>query len=913
MGSLTKQRTLTILSIISCAAVFLVIEASAQRAQWPSPSPEGQADPGSYQPSYDPLWCKIANCCQVPFIYLLSLPVDSPITNETQLFQSVPQARYVAKFNRGTDYFTRWDGSTCCDATGTCVGGSNPGTPCPLGNECSGGFCQDPFTALKWGTPTNCHPAGPGGCFFVFPGEGYAVVQASPTTYDILGNDGSTTIQLLSPGAGVSRSGTNLISLPYFSPPATALALMQSIGFSSVNNVKKYLCATDTVQVYTGRMGSPGANFNLDRAEAYFVQMNTSVAYTTQVSTSTPSGCASCGPDGTPCGDGSAFCTENDQCAGGTCVGGTFANCDDQNQCTRDSCNGCNGVCVNQLPPSPGTSCDDGNACSTGDSCNASGSCVGGASANCDDGDACTFDECNPGTGCINHTDCDDGNACTYSDGCTGGTCEGTPITCANDQCNTRTCNGTSSCTVTPRPAGTACDDGDACTQTDTCQGGACVGGPPPPELCNGMDDNCSGDVDEPPPPGNPRPPWNDPCGTGSPGACAPGHLTCVSGSLLCVPDQPARPEVCNGIDDNCNGVVDEAEDSDGDGFNNCVDNCPSVPNDQTNTDGDAFGDRCDCAINNPANPQAPEVASYFDPPGRKDSLRIVKDGPEPRRARISWITSPPSGRFRLYRGYKNLLEAWAYNHYCTGVSVAASPVFDPRLSGETPINPGRGTFFYYLVTREGCTESIPGTMGTGGVGEGADGGCSGDQSRPCTTDEDCTGAGTCLVIPNDLACPLPAQDLDDDGVDDLLDNCRDGFDGYNPVQQPEGTQPDPDGDGIGWTDVNGPHCDNCPCNNNPGQENNDSDPFDPTTGVVVCDLPPAPPPTGETGGDECDTDDDNDGILEDGGGNGTNGDQPCCNGAIAGCDDNCPVDQNSDQEDVNNNCIGDECEVSIR
>jgi hypothetical protein len=51
------------------------------------------------------------------------------------------------------------------------------------------------------------------------------------------------------------------------------------------------------------------------------------------------------------------------------------------------------------------------------------------------------------------------------------------------------------------------------------------------------------------------------PCTTGLPGVCASGHYACQGGTdPICVPDvQPGElPEICNGLDDNCDGQVDE-------------------------------------------------------------------------------------------------------------------------------------------------------------------------------------------------------------------------------------------------------------------------------------------------------------------------------------------------------------------
>lgn len=71
-------------------------------------------------------------------------------------------------------------------------------------------------------------------------------------------------------------------------------------------------------------------------------------------------------------------------------------------------------------------------------------------------------------------------------------------------------------------------------------------------ELCDGIDNNCSGSVDE----GNPG--GGIVCTTGQPGVCSAGHTQCVAGALVCVPNVSASAEVCDGLDNNCNGTVDE-------------------------------------------------------------------------------------------------------------------------------------------------------------------------------------------------------------------------------------------------------------------------------------------------------------------------------------------------------------------
>ncbi len=66
-------------------------------------------------------------------------------------------------------------------------------------------------------------------------------------------------------------------------------------------------------------------------------------------------------------------------------------------------------------------------------------------------------------------------------------------------------------------------------------------------EVCNGIDDNCDGSVDE---------------GTGG-GACqveggGDGTEACIGGQLVCQGDCQPVAEACNGLDDDCDGDVDE-------------------------------------------------------------------------------------------------------------------------------------------------------------------------------------------------------------------------------------------------------------------------------------------------------------------------------------------------------------------
>jgi hypothetical protein len=175
---------------------------------------------------------------------------------------------------------------------------------------------------------------------------------------------------------------------------------------------------------------------------------------------------------------------------------------------------------------------------------------------------------------------------CLPSGGCPGGTTNRNPSTVANRDCHDGNASirpgGTETCNNVDEDCDTTIDEGvtRACTTacgagTETCSAGSfagCTAPMPMTEVCNGADDDCNGTPDN----GLTIGCWADPdrdgyAVMGAAGQCEPGsgcpvgttdrdpataaNRDCAEGNANV---NPGEDEVCNGVDDDCDGSIED-------------------------------------------------------------------------------------------------------------------------------------------------------------------------------------------------------------------------------------------------------------------------------------------------------------------------------------------------------------------
>jgi len=228
-------------------------------------------------------------------------------------------------------------------------------------------------------------------------------------------------------------------------------------------------------------------------------------------------------------------------------------------------------------------------------------------------------------------------------------------------------------------PAGVVDQDLDGSPSDLDCNDNSASQSPLLPEVCDNIDNNCDQSIDEGDPGGGQS------CGSDV-GTCRFGTTVCTGGALTCTGGVGPGPELCDGLDNDCDGVPDDhVIDTDHDGLDDCAD---------TDDDNDTVPDASDCA---PLDPTA------YGVPVEVQDLDALAGTP----TTISWTDqSIGSGtRYGVAAGQIQMVGALDFAAGICLPGASGSPATDTRPA------PPPGTAWYYMV--KASNSCGPGTYGS--------------------------------------------------------------------------------------------------------------------------------------------------------------------------------------------------------
>jgi len=170
-----------------------------------------------------------------------------------------------------------------------------------------------------------------------------------------------------------------------------------------------------------------------------------------------------------------------------------------------------------------------------------------------DDGNVCTVGICVKGDVVqqVMEGQCSDGNPCTIEEECKLGQCVAEKLR----ECELKVCTQTAYCDPeTGECAWEYSPDGAPCLLEDSecgtdgrCESGECIPIGNEMEICDGIDNDCDGQTDEDQP--------TLQCGEGN---CLSQIPSCIDGVVQVCVAVEGTPEICDGIDNDCDGQTDE-------------------------------------------------------------------------------------------------------------------------------------------------------------------------------------------------------------------------------------------------------------------------------------------------------------------------------------------------------------------